>query len=85
VGLEALSTHEMVLASPFDYLSQALLCLPTDLRELNDPAFLEQVTAVVGDIADAIDGRTLVLFTSCLLYTSPSPRALSTSRMPASA
>ena len=64
VGLEALSTHEMVLASPFDYLSQALLCLPTDLHDLNDPAFLDQVTAVVGDIAQAIDGRTLVLFTS---------------------
>ena len=66
VGLEALSTHEMVLASPFDYLAQALLCLPTDLRDLNDPAFLEQVTAVVGDIAEAIEGRTLVLFTSHL-------------------
>jgi DNA polymerase-3 subunit epsilon/ATP-dependent DNA helicase DinG len=64
VGLEALSTHEMVLASPFDYLSQALLCLPTDLRDLSDVAFLDQVTNVVGEIAEAIDGRTLVLFTS---------------------
>jgi predicted DnaQ family exonuclease/DinG family helicase len=64
VGLEALSTHEMVLASPFDYLSQALLCVPTDLRDLGDPAFLDQVTSVVGEIAEAIDGRTMVLFTS---------------------
>jgi DNA polymerase-3 subunit epsilon/ATP-dependent DNA helicase DinG len=64
VGLEALSTHEMVLASPFDYLSQALLCLPTDLKDLSDVAFLDQVTGVVGDIAQAIGGRTLVLFTS---------------------
>jgi predicted DnaQ family exonuclease/DinG family helicase len=64
VGLEALSAHEIVLPSPFDYLSQALLCLPTDLRQLDDPAFLDQVAAVVGDIAEAIDGRTLVLFTS---------------------
>jgi len=64
VGLEARSTHEMVLASPFDYLSQALLCLPTDLRDLVDIAFLDQVATVVGEIADAIDGRTLVLFTS---------------------
>lgn len=54
----------MVLASPFDYLSQALLCLPTDLRDLIDAAFLDQVATVVGEIADAIDGRTLVLFTS---------------------
>jgi ATP-dependent DNA helicase DinG len=64
VGLETSSTHEMVLASPFDYLSQALLCLPTDLRELNDPAFVDQVTAIVADIAEAIHGRTLVLFTA---------------------
>ena len=64
VGLEALSTHEMVLASPFDYLSQALLCLPTDLKDLSDVAFLDQVAGVVGDIAEAIGGRTLVLFTS---------------------
>jgi predicted DnaQ family exonuclease/DinG family helicase len=64
VGLEALSTHEMVLASPFDYLSQALLCLPTDLKDLSDIAFLDQVSSVVGEIAEAIDGRTLVLFTS---------------------
>jgi DNA polymerase-3 subunit epsilon/ATP-dependent DNA helicase DinG len=64
VGLEALSTHEMVLASPFDYLSQALLCLPTDLKDLSDVAFLDQVSSVVGEIAEAIDGRTLVLFTS---------------------
>jgi len=64
VGLEALSTHEMVLASPFDYLSQALLCLPTDLKDLSDISFLDQVSGVVGEIAEAIDGRTLVLFTS---------------------
>lgn len=64
VGLGSQSTHELVLASPFDYLSQALLCLPTDLRDLNEPSFLDQVTKVVGAIAQAIDGRTLVLFTS---------------------
>ena len=64
VGLEAFSAHELVLSSPFDYLSQALLCLPTDLRQLDDPGFNEQVAAAVGDIAEAIDGRTLVLFTS---------------------
>src|SRR5438270_80637 len=64
VGLEALSTHEMVLASPFDYLSQALLYLPTDLKDLSDITCLDQVSSVVGEIAAAIDGRTLVLFTS---------------------
>ena len=33
----------------------------------------------------AIDGVDRVLFDGCLLYTSPSPRDLSTSRMPSSA
>src|SRR5438105_4865448 len=64
IGLEALSAHEMVLASPFDYLSQALMCLPTDLRQLDDPAFVDQVATVVAEIGEAIEGRTLVLFTS---------------------
>ena len=31
------------------------------------------------------DGKKIRLFKSCLLYTSPSPRDLSTSRMPSSA
>ena len=31
------------------------------------------------------DNNTPVLFETCLLYTSPSPRDLSTSRMPSSA
>ena len=64
VGLARTSTHEMVLASPFDYLSQALLCLPTDLLELSDPAFTDQVSEIVSDVAETIKGRTLVLFTS---------------------
>ena len=64
VGLGQLSTHEMVLASPFDYLSQALLCLPTDLLELSDPGFSDQVGSIVAEVAEAIGGRTLVLFTA---------------------
>ena len=64
VGLGQLSTHEMVLSSPFDYLSQALLCLPTDLLELSDPGFTEQVSSIVAGVAEAIEGRTLVLFTA---------------------
>jgi ATP-dependent DNA helicase DinG len=64
VGLAQLSTHEMVLASPFDYLSQALLCLPTDLLELSDPGFTNQVVRIVADVAESIQGRTLVLFTA---------------------
>jgi Rad3-related DNA helicase/DNA polymerase III epsilon subunit-like protein len=64
VGLESVSSHEMVLASPFDYLSQALLCLPTDLYELGDPLFLDQAAETVAAISRALEGRTLVLFTA---------------------
>ena len=35
--------------------------------------------------ADAIEVATIGGWKSCLLYTSPSPRDLSTSRMPSSA
>jgi len=58
--------HEMILASPFDYLAQALLCLPTDLYELADPRFPDQVAETVAAIGRVLEGRTLVLFTSHL-------------------
>ena len=56
--------YELVLPSPFDYLSQALICLPSDVRDLEDRAFLDQATAVVAGIGRALGGRTLVLFTA---------------------
>ena len=43
-------------------------------------------TAIVGSAAEKAGGKLHSLeFVSCLLYTSPSPRDLSTSRMPSSA
>ena len=36
-------------------------------------------------LSDMSDGRIQVTYYACLLYTSPSPRDLSTSRMPSSA
>jgi DNA polymerase-3 subunit epsilon/ATP-dependent DNA helicase DinG len=56
--------YELVLPSPFDYLSQALICLPSDVRDLEDRAFLDQATAVVSGIGRALGGRTMVLFTA---------------------
>jgi len=64
VGLDVGDAHELILPSPFDYLSQALLCLPTDLKELDDPAFLDQTAGTVAAIARQLEGRTLVLFTA---------------------
>jgi len=56
--------EEMILSSPFDFLHQALVCLPTDLVAPEDGAFDEQVTDVVASVASRVGGRTLVLFTS---------------------
>ena len=40
---------------------------------------------VYGLAADATNGEAVASIYDCLLYTSPSPRDLSTSRMPSSA
>ena len=39
----------------------------------------------INDLADTKSNALLFQYDSCLLYTSPSPRDLSTSRMPSSA
>ena len=41
--------------------------------------------SIVGVCASGVLVRAIAPFLSCLLYTSPSPRDLSTSRMPSSA
>ncbi len=64
VGLSDRGVEELILKAPFDYLSQALLCLPSDLLDPNDPAFVTQVSQVICDVGTALNGRTLVLFTS---------------------
>jgi predicted DnaQ family exonuclease/DinG family helicase len=56
--------EELILSSPFDFLHQALVCLPTDLVGPEDGAFDEQVTDIVASVARRVGGRTLVLFTS---------------------
>lgn len=54
----------LILSSPFDYLRQALVCLPQGLPEPGDPGFDEMLAGVLGDVAAGIGGRTLALFTS---------------------
>jgi Rad3-related DNA helicase/DNA polymerase III epsilon subunit-like protein len=63
-GLPSSRLEELVLESPFDYLNQALLCLPDDMPLPGEPAFLDRLTGVVEGIARGLSGRTLVLFTS---------------------
>ncbi len=54
----------LILESPFDYLNQALVCLPVGMPEPAEPEFDGRLVEVVADIARRIGGRTLALFTS---------------------
>lgn len=62
VGLR--NFEELVLPSPFDYLHQALVCLPTDVATPDDEEFDRDVEEVIASVARRVGGRTLVLFTS---------------------
>ena len=58
------TAEELMLASPFDYLRQAVCILPEDATAYDDPMHDLQMTALIDDIAARLDGHTLVLFTS---------------------
>ncbi len=55
---------EVCLGSPFDYRNAALLCLPTDVPEPNDPRYIDAVASVLERLAHVAEGRTMALFTS---------------------
>jgi ATP-dependent DNA helicase DinG len=63
---EPLAFHERIVPSPFDYPSQALLAVPTDLpaAEAGLDAFQAATATVVADVAALSDGGLFVLFTS---------------------
>ncbi|GAC1475908.1 MAG: helicase C-terminal domain-containing protein [Candidatus Dormibacteraceae bacterium] len=56
--------EELILPSPFDFLHQALVCLPTDLPPPEHETFDHAVEEIVAAVARRVGGRTLVLFTS---------------------
>ena len=58
------SPHELVVETPFDFQSQALLVVPEGIPDPNDPAYPAAVAAVFAEIMDLAQGRTLGLFTS---------------------
>jgi predicted DnaQ family exonuclease/DinG family helicase len=63
VGL-APDVEELILPSPFDFLHQALVCLPTDFPVPEHEDFNAHVVEAVAAVARRVGGRTLVLFTS---------------------
>jgi DNA polymerase-3 subunit epsilon/ATP-dependent DNA helicase DinG len=56
--------RELLLGSPFDYLRSTLVYLPSDIPEPNSAGYQQAVESSVGSVISALDGRTLVLFTS---------------------
>ena len=52
------------VGSPFDHANQAVLIVPSDIALPHDEHFAEEAGVIVGDVARALGGRTLVLFTS---------------------
>jgi DNA polymerase-3 subunit epsilon/ATP-dependent DNA helicase DinG len=62
LGLEDAAAH--ALGSPFDYSRAALLYVPNDVPDPNQPGYQAQVERTILDVVTRLHGRTLVLFTS---------------------
>jgi predicted DnaQ family exonuclease/DinG family helicase len=76
LSLQSFSKH--ILASDFDYSSQALLFIPSDIGDIKSSIDRERVNDFIGDIISIVRGRTLGLFTSFLsikeVFLSINPR-----------
>jgi DNA polymerase-3 subunit epsilon/ATP-dependent DNA helicase DinG len=62
--LQAQEADTATVGSPFDYKGSTLLCLPSDVPEPNAPGYQTAVEQAIIGLARAMQGRTLVLFTS---------------------
>ena len=54
----------LALGSPFDHRRQALLVLPTDIALPGEESFVPAAAQAIEDVARALGGRTLALFTA---------------------
>ncbi len=64
LGLDDDEVEELVLPSPFDFDTQALLYLARDLPRPNHPDFVERICRRIEELLHVSGGRALVLFTS---------------------
>ncbi|MCI0397803.1 MAG: DEAD/DEAH box helicase family protein [Chloroflexi bacterium] len=62
--LHAQDCEELAVGSPFDYQATTLVYLPTDIPEPNQPGYQRYVEGAIVEVAQALGGRTMVLFTS---------------------
>lgn len=67
IGLDRLGGRKLLsstLDSPFDFMEQALFCMPNDLPAPDHPEFLSKSTEAIGEILKMTQGHAFVLFTS---------------------
>lgn len=62
--LHATHASEMAVGSPFDYKNRTLLFLASDMPEPNQPGYQQYVERAIVDVARALGGRTMALFTA---------------------
>jgi ATP-dependent DNA helicase DinG len=62
--LHAREVTELAVGSPFDYPNCTLVYLPTDIPEPNQPGYQRYVEQAIVQVAQALGGRTMTLFTS---------------------
>jgi DNA polymerase-3 subunit epsilon/ATP-dependent DNA helicase DinG len=55
---------ELAVGSPFDYAQAAMVYVPTDIPEPGQQGYQKAVEAALIELLRAMEGRTLVLFTS---------------------
>jgi DNA polymerase-3 subunit epsilon/ATP-dependent DNA helicase DinG len=62
--LHAEDANELAVGSPFDYKNSTLLYLVTDIPEPNQPGYQKALEEAIIEVAVALGGRTMVLFTA---------------------
>lgn len=62
--LHGQDANELAVGSPFDYENATLLYLVSDIPEPNQPGYQRYLEEAIIDVAKALNGRTLVLFTA---------------------
>ncbi len=62
--LSGQDVDELAVGSPFDYKNATLLYLVSDIPEPNQPGYQRYLEEAIIDVAKALGGRTLVLFTA---------------------
>ncbi|MBP8001854.1 MAG: DEAD/DEAH box helicase family protein [Chloroflexi bacterium] len=62
--LHAHDAYELAVGSPFDYKNNTLVYLVSDIPEPNQPGYQRYVEEAILEVAGALRGRTMVLFTA---------------------